>query len=211
MTEIREIYIPDISIPVIQDPQITIQPSFPQVPTFGCTSTHKDTKNTGNFNLIFDDPSGTSTSCPYPTFVPLNYQPDQLIIVEESLPSIDSPPLPKSQSTEVPPIKKKKDEDILPPCPGKNDRRVGEYTSEARTERIKSYKRGSDGVECIPEYEQVTFVDSVLPSPSAALNVATISLIAATSPILLNVIKSASKTIFQKISKKLTKKKDKVQ
>ena len=208
--EIQEIYIPDISIPVINDPQITIQPSFPQVPTFGCTSTHRDTKNTGNFNLIFDDPSGTSTSCPYPTFVPLNYQPDQLIIVEESLPSIDSPPLPKSQSTEVPPIKKKKDEDILPPCPGKNDRRVGEYTSEARTERIKSYKRGSDGVECIPEYEQVTFVDSVLPSPSAALNVATISLIAATSPILLNVIKSASKTIFQKISKKLTNKKDKV-
>ena len=208
--EIQEIYIPDISIPVINDPQITIQPSFPQVPTFGCTSTHRDTKNTGNFNLIFDDPSGTSTSCPYPTFVPLNYQPDQLIIVEESLPSIDSPPLPKSQSTEVPPIKKKKEDDILPPCPGKNDRRVGEYTSEARTERIKSYKRGSDGVECIPEYEQVTFVDSVLPSPSAALNVATISLIAATSPILLNVIKSASKTIFQKISKKLTKKKDKV-
>ena len=209
--EIQEIYIPDISIPVIHDPQITIQPSFPQVPTFGCTSTHRDTKNTGNFNLIFDDPSGTSTSCPYPTFVPLNYQPDQLIIVEESLPSIDSPPLPKSQSTEVPPIKKKKEDDILPPCPGKNDRRVGEYTSEARTERIKSYKRGSDGVECIPEYEQVTFVDSVLPSPSAALNVATISLIAATSPILLNVIKSASKTIFQKISKKLTKKKDKVE
>ena len=208
--EIQEIYIPDISIPVINDPQITIQPSFPQVPTFGCNSTHRDTKNTGNFNLIFDDPSGTSTSCPYPTFVPLNYQPDQLIIVEESLPSIDSPPLPKSQATEVPPIKKKKEDNILPPCPGKNDRRVGEYTSEARTERIKSYKRGSDGVECIPEYEQVTFVDSVLPSPSAALNVATISLIAATSPILLNVIKSASKTIFQKISKKLTKKKDKV-
>ena len=209
--EIQEIYIPDISIPVINDPQITIQPSFPQVPTFGCTSTHRDTKNTGNFNLIFDDPSGTSTSCPYPTFIPLNYQPDQLIIVEESLPSIDSPPLPKSQATEVPEIKKKKEDNILPPCPGKNDRRVGEYTSEARTERIKSYKRGSDGVECIPEYEQVTFVDSVLPSPSAALNVATISLIAATSPILLNVIKSASKTIFQKISKKLTKKKDKVQ
>ena len=209
--EIQEIYIPDISIPVINDPQITIQPSFPQVPTFGCTSTHRDTKNTGNFNLIFDDPSGTSTSCPYPTFIPLNYQPDQLIIVEESLPSIDSPPLPKSQATEVPEIKKKKEDNILPPCPGKNDRRVGEYTSEARTERIKSYKRGSDGVECIPEYEQVTFVDSVLPSPSAALNVATISLIAATSPILLNVIKSASKTIFQKISKKLTKKKDKIQ
>ena len=85
---------------------------------------------------------------------------------------------------------------IIPDCPNKNQRRVGEYTSEARTEKIKSYKRGADGIECITEYEQVTFIDSVLPSPSAALNVATISLIAASSPLLLNVLKSGSKAIF---------------
>ena len=61
---------------------------------------------------------------------PLNYQPDQLIIVEESLPSIDSPPLPKSQATEVPPIKKKKEDDILPPCPGKSNQRTGDFRNE---------------------------------------------------------------------------------
>ena len=155
--EIHEIVIPDISIPVIHDPQITIQPSFPQVPTFGCTSTHRDTKNTGNFNLIFDDPGGTSTSCPYPTFVPLNYQPDQLIIVEESLPSIESPPLPKSQSTEVPPIKKKKEDNILPPCPGKSNQRVGDFRNEKRLERVIGHERGDDGIECITLYEAVPF------------------------------------------------------
>ena len=94
---------------------------------------------------------------------------------------------------------------IIPDCPNKNQRRVGEYTSEARTEKIKSYKRGADGIECITEYEQVTFIDSVLPSPSAALNVATISLIAASSPLLLNVLKSGSKAIFKRILSKSKK------
>ena len=205
--EIQEIYIPDISIPVINDPQITIQPSFPQVPTFGCTSTHRDTKNTGNFNLIFDDPSGTSTSCPYPTFVPLNYQPDQLIIVEESLPSIDSPPLPKSQSTEVPPIKKKKDEDILPPCPGKSNQRVGDFRNEKRLERVIGHKRGDDGIECITLYEDVPFKDQYIPEVSSIVSTAVIGLVAASSPLLLNIIKPLVKNLV----KKLTKKKDKVE
>ena len=72
-----------------------------------------------------------------------------------------------------------------------------------------NHKRGDDGIECITLYENVTFVDSILPSPSAALNVATISLIAASSPLLLGVLKSVSKTVFKKI---LTKsKKDKVE
>ena len=206
--EIHEIIIPDISIPVIHDPQITIQPSFPQVPTFGCTSTHRDTKNTGNFNLIFDDPSGTSTSCPYPTFIPLNYQPDQLIIVEESLPSIDSPPLPKSQSTKVPPIKKKKDEDILPPCPGKSNQRVGDFRNEKRLERVIGHKRGDDGIECITIYEAVPFFpDRYIPEVSSIVSTAVIGLVAASSPLLLNIVKPLVKNIV----KKLTKKKDKVE
>ena len=206
--EIHEIIIPDISIPVIHDPQITIQPSFPQVPTFGCTSTHRDTKNTGNFNLIFDDPSGTSTSCPYPTFIPLNYQPDQLIIVEESLPSIDSPPLPKSQATEVPPIKKKKDEDILPPCPGKSNQRVGDFRNEKRLERVIGHKRGDDGIECITIYEAVPFFpDRYIPEVSSIVSTAVIGLVAASSPLLLNIVKPLVKNIV----KKLTKKKDKVE
>ena len=130
----------------------------------------------------------------------MNYQADQLIITEEAAPVEKEPtklPEGKPPKAEIP--KDKKDKPIVPPCPDKNDRRIGEYTSEARTERIKSYKRGSDGIECIAEYEQVTFVDSFLPSPSAALNVAAISLIAASSPLLLNVIKSASKTLFKKL------------
>ena len=199
--EIREIGIPEIIIPDVYIPQV-ILPSFDvlNVETIGCKYYHRDTKNTGNRNLLIDDPNGVVSNCPYPSFIPMNYQADQLIITEEAAPVEEEPaklPEGKPPKAEIP--KDKKDEPIVPPCPDKNDRRIGEYTSEARTERVKSYKRGSDGIECIAEYEQVTFVDSFLPSPSAALNVAAISLIAASSPLLLGLIKSGSKTLFKKL------------
>jgi len=198
--EIREIGIPEIVIPDVYIPQV-ILPSFDvlNVETIGCKYYHRDTNNTGNRNLLIEDPNGVTSSCPYPSFIPMNYQADQLIITETTLPAEEKQKLPEGKPPKAEIPKDKKDEPIVPPCPDKNDRRIGEYTSEARTERVKSYKRGSDGIECIAEYEQVTFVDSFLPSPSAALNVAAISLIAASSPLLLNVIKSASKTLFKKI------------
>jgi len=207
--EIREIGIPEIVIPNVYIPQVSL-PSFDvlSVETIGCKYYHRDTKNTGNRNLLIDDPNGVVSNCPYPSFIPMNYQPESLIITEEAAPVEEEPaklPEGKPPKAEIP--KDKKDEPIVPPCPDKNDRRIGEYTSEARTERVKSYKRGSDGIECIAEYEQVTFVDSFLPSPSAALNVAAISLIAATSPAILGLLKSASKTIFKKILSKVQKKK----
>ena len=206
--EIREIGIPEIIIPDVYIPQV-ILPSFDvlNVETIGCKYHHRDTNNTGNRNLLIEDPNGVTSSCPYPSFIPMNYQADQLIITETTLPAEEKQKLPEGKPPKAEIPKDKKDEPIVPPCPDKNDRRIGEYTSEARTERVKSYKRGSDGIECIAEYEQVTFVDSFLPSPSAALNVAAISLIAATSPAILGLIKNASKTIFKKILSKGKKKK----
>ena len=204
--EIPEINIPEISIPNIHIPY-TFLPNYEHsnIEVIGCKYYHRDTKNTGNRNLLIDDPRGVVSDCPFPSFIPLQYVPDQLIIVEEAAPENKEPDkLPEGKPPQAQIPKEEKKEDDYKPCPDKNDRRIGEYTSEARTERIKSYKRGSDG-ECITEYESVTFVDSFLPSPSAALNVATISLIAATSPLILNAIKPLVKNLV----KKLTKKKEK--
>jgi len=205
--EIPEIVIPEIIIPEIHLPQTYI-PNYEHsnIDVIGCNYYHRDTRNTGNRNLILDDPNGVISDCPFPSFTPLIYDAQNLIITEQAAPVTKPENLQegKPPKTEIP---KKKDEELLiPDCPDKNDRRIGEYTSEARTERIKSYRRGSDGIECIAEYESVTFVDSFLPSPSAALNVATISIIAATSPLILNAIKPLVKNAI----KKLTKKKDKV-
>ena len=209
MTEIKipNIKIPEIIVPQIHLPQTYI-PNYEHsnINVIGCNYYHRDTRNTGNRNLILDDPNGVMTDCPFPSFTPLIYDAENLIITEQAAPVTEQEKLPegKPPKTEIP--KKKDEEPLIPDCPDKNDRRIGEYTSEARTERIKSYRRGSDGIECIAEYESVTFVDSFLPSPSAALNVATISIIAATSPLILNAIKPLVKNAI----KKLTKKKDKV-
>jgi len=205
--EIPQIVIPEIIVPEIHLPQ-TFIPNYKHsnINVIGCNYYHRDTRNTGNRNLILDDPNGVITDCPFPSFTPLIYDAQNLIITEQAAPTTEQEKLPegKPPKTEIP--KKKDEEPLIPDCPDKNDRRIGEYTSEARTERIKSYRRGSDGIECIAEYESVTFVDSFLPSPSAALNVATISIIAATSPLILNAIKPLVKNAI----KKLTKKKDKV-
>ena len=205
--EIPEIVIPKIIIPEINLPQTYIPNyEYSNIDVIGCNYYHRDTRNTGNRNLILDDPSGVITDCPFPSFTPLIYDAQNLIITEQAAPVQEPEKLSegKPPKTKIP--KKKNEEPLIPDCPDKNDRRIGEYTSEARTERIKSYRRGSDGIECIAEYESVTFIDSFLPSPSAALNVATISIIAATSPLILNAIKPLVKNAI----KKLTKKKDKV-
>jgi len=212
--EIPEIYIPEIYVPDIPEPfsqhYINIAKP-PNIDVPGCTYQHRDIKNTGNRNLLLEDPNGVYTTCdvPFPSFIPLDYTPENLVITEQAPVNNEELPLPETKTPDATIPEKKEEEIVIPDCPGKNDRRINEYTSELRTERVKGYKRGDDGIECIPIYESVTFVDSILPSPSAALNVVAISLLAASSPLLLGVLKSLSKTIFKKI---LTKsKKDKVE
>ena len=209
--DIPEIHIPDIEIPPVYIPQVSLPGYEPlNVETIGCKYFHRDVKNTGNRNLLIDDPNGVVNNCPYPSFIPMNYQADQLIIVEEAAVVNDEPetlPEGKPPQAEIP--KDEKKEDVFVECPGKKDQKIGDYRNEKRISRVSGHKRSEDGTECITLYEDVTFIDSVLPSPSAALNVVTISLIAASSSLLIPAIKSLSKTAFKKILSKFDKKKDK--
>jgi len=212
MTEIKipEIHIPEIQIPQVYTPQISLPGYEPlNVETIGCKYFHRDTKNTGNRNLLIDDPNGVVSNCPYPSFIPMNYQADQLIITETALPAEEEQKLPEGKPPQAEIPKDEKKEDVFVECPGKKDQRVGDFRNEKRLERVVGHERSEDGTKCITLYEDITFIDSVLPSPSAALNVATISLIAATTPLLIPVIKSLSKTIFKKILAKFNKKKHK--
>jgi len=77
--EIPEIHIPDVHIPYTYVPDY----GHSNVQVIGCTYYHRDTKNTGNRNLLIEDPNGVVSNCPYPSFNPLNYVPDQLTITEE--------------------------------------------------------------------------------------------------------------------------------
>ena len=209
--DIPEIHIPNIEIPEVYVPQVSLPGYKPlNVETIGCKYFHRDVKNTGNRNLLIDDPNGVVSNCPYPSFIPMNFQPDQLIIVEEAAVVNDEPaklPEGKPPQAEIP--KEEKKEDVFVECPGKKDQKIGDYRNEKRISRVSGHLRSEDGTECITLYENVTFIDSVLPSPSAALNVVTISLIAASSSLLIPAIKSLSKTAFKKIFAKFDKKKEK--
>ena len=203
---------PTIKVPKVELPNINI-PATPyftqhklegQIP--GCNLFHRDLQITRNPSLLISDKNGTFTTCPegqIPSFDPIRFDMNELIYTESNPVQNET----KEQQTKVtPPVKKeKKKEEEPPPCPSKKNQRVGDFRNEKRLERVSGHKRGEDGIECITLYEDITFIDSVLPSLSAALNVVTISLIAATTPLLLPVIKSLSKTIFKKILAKFNK------
>ena len=208
--EIPEISIPEIYIPEVPEPY---NPHYinvakpPDIDVPGCTYQHRDIKNTGNRNLLLEDPNGVYTTCdvPFPIFVPLDYTPENLVVTEEAPIENEPPDMPETEQPEIPEIPKD-ETPILPPCPGKSQQRVGDFRNEKRLERVIGHERGDDGVECITLYEDVSFVDQYIPEPSTIVSTAVIGLVAASSPLILNIIKPAIKNIV----KKLTKKKDKV-
>ena len=204
--EIPDIKIPDIYIPDVPEPYtphyLTIT-TPPEIDVPGCTYQHRDIKNTGNRNLLLEDPNGVFTTCdfPFPGFIPLDYTPENLVITEEAPISNDPPPLPESKQPEIPKVKEDKPIE-LEPCPGKKDQRVGDFRNEKRLERVIGHERGQDGVECITLYEDVPFVDQYIPEPSTIVSTAVIGLVAASSPLILNIIKPAIKNIVKKLTKK---------
>ena len=202
--EIPEISIPEIHIPEIHLPY-TYLPNYDHsnVEVIGCTYYHRDTKNTGNRNLLIDDPRGVTSDCPFPSFYPLNYQPDQLIIVEETAPVNKEPdllPEGKPPKAEIP--KEDKKEEEYKPCPPKNAPfRQGDFKNELRLERLLKYEREIDGL-CNAVWEKVPFIDQYIPAPSVVVSTAFIASVAATTPIILNLVKPIVKNLIKKVTSK---------
>ena len=203
--EIQEINVP---VPEVYIPEVTPPPIL-KIAVPGCTYTHRDIGNTGNINLLLDDPRGVTYSAPcgqYPSFIPMNYEPDELVIVEEAPVNSQEPNMPKVPTSETPNVPEKKEEETFKPCPGPNDQRVGDYRNEKKLERVLTHKRNLEG-ECETIYEPVAFIEQYLPTPATAVSTAAIALIAASSPLLLNIIKPAVKNIFKKLTSKKKKEK----
>ena len=203
-----EINIPDINIPDIHIPEVLL-PSFidTDIEVIGCTSYHRDTKNTGNRNLLIDDPNGVVTNCPYPSFTPLIYDAQNLIITEQQAPISEPKKLQEGQPPKAEIPKEEKKEDDYKPCPPKNALfREGDFKNELRLERLLKYERDING-SCNAVWEKVPFIDQYIPQPSTIVSTAVIASVAATTPIILNLVKPLVKNLI----KKLTKKKDKVE
>ena len=208
MNEITIPEIPEINIPVLDVyiPEVTPPPIL-RIAVPGCTYTHRDIGNTGNINLLLDDRRGITYSAPcgqYPSFIPMNYEPDELVIVEEAPVNSQKPNMPKVPSSETPNVPEKKEEETFKPCPGPNDQRVGDYRNEKKLERVIGHKETISG-DCQTLYENVQWKEQFFPTPATAINTATIALIAASSPLLLSVIKPAVKNIFKKLTAKKKK------
>ena len=206
-----------MSIPDLNISDIQIQPIFDftkpvdiipltiNVP--GCTYQHRDIKNTGNRNLLLDDPNGVFTICdaPFPSFNPMNYQPNNLIMSEDT-PITSSPPeIPEPK----PPVTQKpvaKETEFFIKCPDpEKDQRVGDFRNDKRLERVVGHKLNEDGSKCITLYEDTSFTEQYIPNVPAVTNAAAIAVVAASTPILINIIKPLVKQIITKLTKKKKK------
>ena len=203
---------PTIKVPKIKIPKIDI-PETPLVPEHvltgnipGCNLYHRDLEITKNPSILYNDRNAYIT-CPegeMPSFNPIEYDPSKLI---KTVTPTQSPQQPEYRPV-IPKKKEEKETIEIPPCPGKRDLRVGSFVNEKRLERIKGYKRGEDGIECITLYENVPFIDQYVPTPSMAVSTFFVASIAATTPLLLNAIKPLTKQLIKRLTKL---KKDKVE
>ena len=197
--EIPEIHIPEVYVPNVPPPPVLA------IAVPGCTYTHRDLKNTGNYNLLLADPSSVGTSCAgeIPHFYSMTYEPDKLVVIEEAPVSSSQPDMPKV-AQKKPEIPKEKEEETFKPCPGPNDQRVGDYRNEKKLERVIGHKETISG-DCQTLYEDVQWKEQFFPTPATAVNTATIALIAATSPLILSVIKPAVKNLVKKLTSRKKK------
>ena len=206
-----------MSIPDLNIPEIQIQPIFDftkpvdiipltiNVPA--CTYQHRDIKNTGNRNLLLDDPNGVFTVCdaPFPSFNPMDYQPNNLIMSEDTpiIPSDPEIPEPKPPVTQK---EAKKKEEFFIKCPApQKDQRIGDFRNDKRLERVVGHKLNEDGSKCITLYEATSFSEQYIPNVPAVTNAAAIAVVAASTPILINIIKPLVKQIITKLTKKKNK------
>ncbi|BAQ91935.1 hypothetical protein [uncultured Mediterranean phage uvMED] len=207
---IREVNIPEVYIPEIYNPN----PVLPittnlEIDVAGCTYQHRDIKNTGNTQLLLDDPNGVFLTCGeslFPSFYPIDYTPDQLIITEDLPINSEQPAMPESKIPEVEQPKEKEEVKFLE-CPSSKEQRVGDFRNEKKLERVIGHKKSEDGTICTTLYENVTFKDQFIPEVSTLVSTAVIGLVAASSPLLLNAVKP----LVKQVVKKLTKKKNKVE
>ena len=209
--EIPEINIPKIDIQKIKvpvyNPYQVLNVPLPSLKLPGCVRYHRDAsqKNTALYN---DDPKGTTISCPYgsmPTFEPLLYDRRKIEITEikqEEKKQVNKETKYKQQEPKLP---KKKEEEFFIKCPGDKDLRVGMFASEDRLEKVVGHKISEDGKTCITLFEESRFIDRWIPSPPLIISTSLIAITAATSPIIVNLLKNLIKTGIKKATSRKSK------
>ena len=204
--EIKQIKIPDISTINLNYyiPSTNVLNVSPlSIDILGCVKTHRDS-SIKNTQIIQDDPNGAFYSCPngkMPSYLPIQYNPNKLQIIEEQQKSTSNTP--NSIQTDTPQIPKNKEKEIIiiPPCPDpKQPLRVGSYANSQKLEKVKAFLLNENN-ECIIIWESVPFQESYIPEVSTIISTAVIGFVAASSPIILNAIKPIIKKLITRKKK----------
>ena len=178
--------------------------SKPIVDIPGCVRVHRN-----NLTSLIDnnkDEYGTYTECgnfSIPSFEPLQYNPNEFVYTQSETPQNQEQEF--VQPTVEPPKyepKKKEDKPLFVKCPGPKDQRVGQYASEFKLERVIGHERSEDGSKCITLYEDVKFIEQYIPNPPQLISTAVIATVAASTPLLLNIVKPLVKNLIKKLTKK---------
>jgi len=196
--EINQIPIWKTDVPILNNI------SKPIVDIPGCVRVHRN-----NLTSLIDsekDEYGTYTECgnfSIPSFEPLQYNPNEFLYTQSETPQNQEQEF-VQPTVEVPKYepKKNKDQILFVACPGKKDQRVGDYRNEFKLERVIGHERSEDGSECITLYEDVKFIEQYIPNPPQLVSTAVIATVAASTPLLLNLVKPLVKNIIKKLTKK---------
>ena len=210
---VRQINIPEVYIPEIYkpDPVLPVITNL-EIDVVGCTYQHRDIKNTGNTQLLLDDPNGVFLTCGeslFPSFYPIDYRPDQLVITEDLPITNDAPPMPESDIPKVNNTEKKKEEIKVEPCPPKNAPfRTGDYRNSSRIEKLVKYEKTIGG-SCDPIWAKVPFRETFIGTPEGLISTTVLGVVAGGSALLAPVIQGIAKAGIKKLGKRFSKK-DKV-
>ena len=221
---IRDVQVSDVRIPTTRiytptvippEQPVVINIGKPIVDMPGCVKVHKENvkQRSKNKMLVNDDPKGNTTLCDngMPYYQPPEYQQNRLTWttvtpkepeadgINTEQPDIPTPEVPGTPK--IPPTKEEQKE-----CPGPRDLRVGDFTT-SKDEKVIGHEWNSDETICITLYEDVTWVDKYLPSPSVVTTTGGIALVATSSALLakpladllLKVIKPVVKKVVAKV------------
>ena len=210
---VRNLQIPNIDV-LNYDLPTPLAPGHPRTTEYigrpivnipGCVEAHPDDRNAKN--LPEDDSSKVMTLCDgeVPSYDAMNYEPEQLTIIQE-LPPPDVQPPPDPPGAPATPDTGNVVKD--PPCPGPNAPRIGDIATNQK-EKVSGFELQPDpsGQKiCVVLYEDIGVAEQFLPSTQVAASTAVIATVAGASALLAKPLADLLLRVFRPaIKKALTK------
>ena len=205
---VRNVQIPNIDV-LNYDLPTPLAPGHPRTTEYigrpivnipGCVEAHPDDRNAQN--LPEDDSSKVMTLCDgeVPSYDAMNYEPEQLTIIQELPPPDVVPPPDPPGAPEVPDTSNVSAE---VECPAPNQPRIGDVAQNQK-EKVSGYEL-RDGI-CVILYEDIGPVEQYLPSAQVATTTAVIATVAGASALLAKPLADLLLRVFRPaIKKALTK------